>query len=111
MLNQTKQEGKRMVEYIFKSNGNYLGFLNNGYLFSRDGEYLGWIDSKFVWDSTGQFRGELTEINGKKYILKNIFLIPPIPKIPKFPPVPSILPIPPINAMPIPLPIGFKDAF
>lgn len=100
-----------MIEYIFRSNGNYLGFLSNGYLFSRDGEYLGWVEGTFAWDSTGQFRGVVTEINNKKYILKNIFLIPPIPKIPKIPPIPPVPPTPQINAMPIILPMGFKDAF
>lgn len=100
-----------MTEYIFRSNGNYLGFINNGSLFSRDGEYLGWVEGKFVWGSTGQFCGEVTEINNKKYIIKNMFLIPPIPKIPRIPPIPSIPPTPPINAMPIILNMGFKDAF
>lgn len=100
-----------MAEYIFRSNGNYLGFISNGYVFSRDGEYLGWVEGRFVWDSNGQFRGEITEINNKKYILRNIFLIPPIPKVPRVQPVSPIPPVPPVNTIPINLPIGFKDAF
>ena len=100
-----------MSEYIFRSNGNYLGFISNGYLFSRDGEYLGWVEDKFVWYSNGQFSGEVTEINNKKYILRNIFLIPPISKVPRVQPVSPILPLPPANAIPINLLIGFKDAF
>ena len=59
-----------MVEYIFRSNGNYLGFISSGNLFSRDGEYLGWIEGDLVWDSNGHFRGKIVLINDKKYILK-----------------------------------------
>ncbi len=100
-----------MSEYVFRSNGTYLGFISNGSLFSRDGEYLGWVEGKFVWDSSGQFRGEIKEINNNKYILKNIFLIQPIPKVPKVWPVSPAPPVPQANIMPITLPIGSKDAF
>lgn len=101
-----------MADYIFRSNGNYLGFIDNEYLFSRDGEYLGWIEGNFVWDPNGQFRGEVTLIDKNRYILRNIFLIPPIPKVPKSPPIhPVHPPIPPANILPINLSIRFKDAF
>jgi|TARA_Y100000310_G_scaffold30045_1_gene28577 hypothetical protein len=100
-----------MTDYIFRSNGNYLGFISNGNLFSRDGEYLGWIENDIVWDSRGNFRGKVTEINNKKYILRNTFVIPPIPKAPKAPPVPPVPPVPPANLTPINPPIGSKDSF
>lgn len=97
------------MNYIFKSNGQYLGFIYNGYLFSRDGIYLGWTEGKFVWDSAGQFRGILT--NDNRYILKNLYTIPPISRTPR--PLPAIppLPAPQANIAPILLPIGAVDAF
>ncbi len=100
-----------MVDYIFRSNGTYLGFIDNGYIFSRDGEYLGWIEGRFVWDSNGQFRGEITEIDGNKYILRKMFIFQPIPKVPKAPPVLTAPPAPHANIPPIILSIGVKDAF
>ncbi len=100
-----------MSEYIFRSNGTYFGFISNGNLFSRDGEYVGWIEGKFVWDSAGNFRGEITELNNTKYILRNIYLIPPIPKIPKVQSAAPIPPLPPTNVVPTTIPMGFKDAF
>ncbi len=93
-----------MTEYIFRPNGNYLGFISDGNIFSRDGEYLGWIEGNLVWDSAGRFRGQVMQINNYKYILRNRFLIPPIPKVPRIPP------IPPSNIVPIIVPIGFEDA-
>lgn len=98
-----------MMNYIFKSNGQYVGFINNGYLFSRDGIYLGWVEGRFVWDSTGQFRGILTEDN--KYILKNLYTISPVSRVPRpLPPIPP-LPVPQANIAPILLSIGVVDAF
>lgn len=101
----------KVVEYIFKSNGTYFGFIENGYLFSRDGQYLGWIEDKLVWDFNGQFRGEVKDFGGKKYILRNIFMISPLPRIPKLPPLSPLTPTPQMNIIPITLPINFKDAF
>ena len=100
-----------MPEYVFRSNGNYLGFISNGNLFSRDGEYLGWTEGDLVWDSNGHFRGKITIISSRNYILKNAYLIPPIPKVPRVPPSFQVPPAPPLNAAPIILPIGLKDSF
>jgi hypothetical protein len=36
--------------YIYKSNGNYFGFIRNGYLYSRDGVCLAWVEDDYVWD-------------------------------------------------------------
>ncbi len=100
-----------MNKKIFKSNGNYLGFISNDYIFSRDGVYLGWLEGNLFWHSNGNFGGSLTEINGSLYLIINRLQIPPIPRIPKLPPLPPLPPVPPINIMPIQLPIGYVDAF
>ena len=94
--------------YIFKSSGQYLGFVISDYFFSRDGIYLGWVESPYVWDSSGQFRGELRE---GAYILRNLYAIPPVPKVPKVAPPTPPLPPPPPNRVPIILQIGYVDAF
>src|SRR3989338_3230192 len=104
LLPTIRSGGLTMVEYIFKTNGIYFGFIHDNSLFSRDGIYLGWIETRFVSDSNGHFRGY-------KFILRNMFLFPPLPKIPSVrPPSP---PIPPhvSNIPPIIIPVGFKDAF
>lgn len=97
--------------FIFKSSGQYLGFISNNNLFSRDGLYLGWVENNNVWGSDGQYRGQLVTINGKTYILKNIYIIPPIPKPPRAIPSIPTLPPPQANISPIILDIGLKDAF
>ncbi len=99
-------------KYIFKSYGNYLGFIDNDNIFDRDGVYLGWLDDGILfWHSSGKFGGVLKELNGNLYLLKNQLQIPPIPKIPKTQPDRPIPLDPPINIMPIVLPIGNIDIF
>lgn len=100
-----------MYTYIFKTNGNYLGFIYNNNIFSRDSVYLGWIENNLVWDTQGNFRGQVSKIANNHYILKNSFSINPIPRIPRIQPIPPVPPVPPINIMPIILPIGFVDSF
>ena len=97
------------MKFIFKSSGQYLGSIVNDYLFSRDGEYLGWIEGKYVWDKSGQFRGNTTEDG--RYIVRNIYTIPPVPRVPKPYPVTPSLPAPQANISPIVLPVGNIDAF
>jgi hypothetical protein len=97
--------------YIFRSDGNYVGFIYNNNVFSRDGVYLGWVENNLVWDYQGNFKGQIFKINGNDYILKNSFSIPPIPRIPKVSPVPPVPPVPPVNILPISLPIGLVDSF
>lgn len=97
------------MQYIFKSNGHYLGFISNGYIYSRDGIYMGWVEGGFAWDKHGQFRGYLSEDG--KYILKNVYTIPPVSKSPKPNPSSPVLPTPPANIVPIVLPVGVQDAF
>ena len=99
------------VVYIYKSIGQYFGFIIGDNLFSRDGVYSGWLEESYIWDSRGQFRGELKAINNNHYILKNMFAVPPIPKIPKPAPPTPILPAPKANIPPITPPIGYKDGF
>jgi hypothetical protein len=97
------------MNYIFRSNGQYLGFIHNSYLFSRDGVYLGWLEGRFVWDSSGQFRGTLTTDN--KYIVKSLYTIAPVSRVPRsLPPIPP-LPVPQANIVAILLPVGIVDAF
>jgi len=99
------------MTYIFKSSGQYLGFTSNDNIFSRDGVYLGWLEGENVWDSNGTFRGKLTKVGTNYYILKNEFIITPIPRIPKISPISPVSPIPQANILPIILPIGYQDGF
>lgn len=96
------------MQYIFRSNGQYLGFIQNSYLFSRDGIYLGWIEGNHVWDANGQYRGFTQD---GKYILRNLYIIPPVPRAPKALPAIPALPAPATNIVAINLPIGYVDAF
>jgi len=96
---------------IFKSNGYYLGFIQNSFLFSRDGIYLGWIEGQYVWDAGGKFRGMIVNMTGHNYILLNQFVIPPLSKSPKAAPGVPSLPLPEANIPPVNLPIGWVDAF
>lgn len=98
-------------QFIFKSNGNYLGFIYNGFLFSRDGLYLGWLEGNYAWDLKGKFRGVVTSMGNHNYILLNQFEIAPLPKPSKISPAVPSLPPPQSNIAPISLPIGFIDAF
>lgn len=100
-----------MPTYIFKSNGNYIGFISNNNIFSRDGVYLGWLDNGLAWDFNGNFKGQVIESSQHTYILKNSFSINPIPRLPKIRPITPMPPIPPANIMPISLPIGYVDSF
>ncbi len=97
--------------FIFKSSGIYLGFISNGFIFSRDGIYLGWLDGEFAWDTDGKFRGIIMKQNGNRYIVMNKFAVPPVPRSPRPEPAKPVLPNPPANIPPIPLSVGYKDAF
>lgn len=100
------------MEYIFKSNGQYLGFVDDaGNLFNRDGVYLGWNEGQYVWDKNGKFAGSLLVVDGNKFIIKNVFTVPPVPRIPKTTPATPPLPTPKANIPAIQLPVGFIDAF
>jgi hypothetical protein len=97
-----------MADYIFKSNGIYLGFIENGNLFSRDGAFLGWMDNVHAWDSSGRYRGQRWN---QRYIITNTFALAPLPRPPRQAPSVPPLPDPPANIHPITLPTGWKDAF
>lgn len=96
------------MQYIFRSNGQYLGFIQNGYLFSRDGIYLGWVEDNHVWDANGQYRGFIKD---SRYILRNLYIVPPVSRAPKALPAIPALPVPTANIVAINLPIGYVDAF
>lgn len=102
-----------MTTYIFKSTGQYLGFIINNHLFSRDGAYLGWIDNGLAWGADGQFRGVLLPITSsdRAYILRNKFTVSPLPKTARSAPATPAIPAPVANIAPIPLPLGYEDAF
>jgi len=100
-----------MSIYIFRSTGQYLGFIENNHFYSRDGESLAWIDGINVWDKEGDFRGKVTQIGNYKYILKNIYEISPVPKPPKMIPATTSVAVPQSNIPSISLSIGFKDSF
>src|SRR5260221_14280313 len=98
-----------MADYIFWSNGKYLGFVDDGNIFSRDGVFLGWIESNIhAWDSTGRYRGRRWNA---RYIIVNTFVLAPVPRPPKSTPTPPPLPAPPANIPAIGLPPGWKDSF
>jgi hypothetical protein len=102
---------KQVDPYIYKSNGYYLGFIQDGFLFDPNGVYIGWVDGKFVWDKSGFFRGVLTPMdNSKNYILSERFSIKPIPRSPKT--IGNVVPLsPPSNINPINLPPNMGDGF
>lgn len=96
------------MRYIFKSNGNYFGFIVNGNLFSRDGDYLGWVEGNTLWGKSGDYRGEIFQ---DYYIIRNTFKVAPVPRAPKANPATPAIPAPPANRPPITLPVGSEDAF
>lgn len=96
------------MKFIFKSTGQYLGFIQNDYLFSRDGEYFGWVEGNFVWDKNGQYRGS---IMNDRYIVKNLYAVPPVPRVPRPYPATPAMPSPQANIASILLPVGYTDAF
>ena len=97
--------------YIYLLNGFYLGFINNGFLYSRDGLCLGWLEGNFVWDLDGKFRGQITEKDGHKYIIRKRFGLPPISRPPKGS-LSSVPPLaPPQNIKLIDLGVEIIDSF
>jgi hypothetical protein len=103
--------------FIYKSNGQYMGFARYNNLYTRDGIYLGYIKGNFAWDAQGQFRGSLTPIETQQgtkiFVIKNMFAINPYPQeakqmnnlaISELP-----LQLPPIS--PITLDVGYVDGF
>lgn len=97
--------------FIYKTAGQYLGFMRSGYVYSRDGEYLGWLEGVHVWDSQGNYRGQVLEVGGNTYILRYQFSVPALPKIPKITPLTPSIPAPPPNVAAIVPPLGHRDAF
>ena len=101
-----------MDKYIFKSSGNYLGFITNNFIFSRDGVYLGWVDeNKYVWDTSGRYKGGLSTIGEYEYIVRHQYTMSPVPRAPKITPPTPAIPPPVPNIPPINLQIGFEDGF
>ena len=95
-------------KFIYRSNGDYFGFILNGYLFDTDGEYLGWVeDDDSVWRKDGEYFGWLT---GENYILHNPKQIKPLARTPKIPPMPPDPPMAPPPRMPRIPPMYREDA-
>lgn len=110
--NKINMENQSQLIKIFRSSGQYIGFVSEQNLFSWSGEYLGWIDDqKFVWDKNGIFRGQLIQINNNYYIIKNKYLIPPISKNARASAPNPAIPAPLAPLPPISLPLGTEDAF
>lgn len=115
MMRLLRRQIKKMEnKFLYKSNGTYLGFIQNDTIFNRDGIPLGWLEGLFVWDITGRFKGNLikqSNSNQTYYIWLNKFAILPLPKSPR--PIQSLptLPPPPQNIQPVNLPVGWIDAF
>ncbi|MFA6476532.1 MAG: 4-fold beta flower protein [Candidatus Paceibacterota bacterium] len=99
------------IQFIFKSNGYYLGFIQNGFLFSRDGVPLGWLEGEYAWDINGKFRGVVTLNQDHIYILLNQFAISPLPKPSRIISTNPTLPAPQANIPAISLPIGWVDGY
>jgi len=99
------------TNFIFKTNGNYIGFIDSEFIFSRDGKYLGWIDNKLVWDREGEFRGALMILGEKSYVLRSQLTMSALSKTPKIPSYTPEMPPPPPNATPISPGVEFIDAF
>ena len=103
--------------FIYRSNGQYLGFIRNTNLYSRDGIYLGYLTDNYAWDTLGQYRGALKSLStpsGNKYfIIRNMYGIPPYPQVARSSENLSINELPsqlsPIN--PILRPVGYMDGF
>jgi hypothetical protein len=100
-------------KFVFKSTGQYIGFVYNNNLFTRDGIFSGWIDmnTSVVWNQFGHYKGKMTKIGDAFYILKNLFEIPPIPQSPKPPLTPPPLPLQQENIFPIELQPFIVDGY
>lgn len=100
------------LRFIFHTDGTYIGYIDENYFFSRDGNYLGWLENDgSVYDKLGKYRGRLSLIGSNYYILKNRFILDPMPKPPiNIPPRHS--PIPPQGAVSAVRPeFGLEDSF
>lgn len=97
---------------IFKSSGQYIGFISQNNIFRWDGEHLGWIDNQnFIWDIGGNFRGQLIEKGGYHYAIKNSFEINPVAKPPRPKTTAPNIPTPSNPAPKYPISVGIEDAF
>lgn len=97
---------------IYKSSGQYIGFIVQDNIFRWDGMYLGWIDNqKYIWDRNGNFRGKLSLQNGNYYALRNTFQVPPVSRAPRAVPTSPVPPTPSSAVQPVQLPMGVEDSF
>ncbi|MCP6726728.1 MAG: hypothetical protein KJI69_01650 [Patescibacteria group bacterium] len=100
------------IIFIFKTNGNYLGFIEGGFVFSRDGVYLGWVDGNTVWDSEGNFRGVIAnDKDMNKFIIRDRFALSPVSRTPKTAPENPSIPDPPRNIVPVSFGVSMIDSF
>jgi hypothetical protein len=93
---------------VFRSNGNYFGFISNENLFNANGKYLGWVENNGqIRGVDGSFMGEIFNDN---YIFKRQNMIEPIRQVSKVRPISPVPPVSSINRIGLIMPIGWKDA-
>ncbi len=97
------------VRYIFNTNGQYVGFIQNDNLFSPDVEWLGFVrNGADVYSKDGSYMGQL--LNDDR-IARNT-AISPMSVIPPFPPFAPFRPFAPFPRLrKASLPWGWKDVF
>jgi hypothetical protein len=47
-----------MVEFVYRWNGEYFGFIYRDKFFDKRSNYLGWVSEGEVWKKDGTFLGE-----------------------------------------------------
>ena len=95
------------MEFIYRWNGEYFGFISEDNLFDANSNWIGWIKDKKVWQANGSFLGEIYENN---YILRRKTEVLPVPMEPHSPPVPPVAPDSPINRAARVRLAGWEDA-
>lgn len=96
------------MKYLFRMNGEYVGFLSDGWFFAANGCYLGWCEGgDQLWRSDGNWLGCIRE---QYYVLRRRGAPQPVPQPPRVPPVPPSPPLSPGNLLPRAVPPGWLDA-
>src|SRR5688500_9130792 len=89
---------RRLMQPLFKWNGQYIGFISDGYVFDADGAYMGWVeDDGSVYGVKGRYMGEVIEQN---YVMRNLFKTSRPPKKPISAVLKPQAPIPPLARPP-----------
>ena len=70
---------------LFRRDGRYWGFLENGEIYDRHGRHAGWLmpgPEQDVYDLTGRFLGQLVEGH---HVLRSVFRPEPVHRAPRPP--------------------------